>query len=97
MTTTEVSEQKELFDCFCDALSKRMDVVDKESEAVSTVYHEFSRKLCNTRLDEFIVVQKQVAAAEVGKASLTGQNLRDTLLTQHVQLRSRSIYMGMSL
>ena len=90
VTTTELTQQKELFDCFIGALSKRVDVVDKESEAVSSVYSEFSRKLCNTRLNEFIVVQKQFAAAKVGKASLTGQNLRDSLLTQHVQLRSRS-------
>ena len=90
VTMTELTGNKVLFDCFVDALSKRVDVVDKESESVSAVYNEFSRKLCNTRLNEFIVVQKQLAAAEVGKASLTGQNLRDTLLTQHVQLRSRS-------
>lgn len=64
--------------------------MDKESKAVAAVYNEFIRKICNTRLNEFIVVHKQLTAVEDGKASLTGQNLRDTLLTQHVQLKSRS-------
>ena len=64
--------------------------MDKESEALSVVYNEFSRKICNTRLNEFVNVQKQLVAVKEGKASLTGQNLRDTLLTQHVQLRSRT-------
>ena len=50
--------------------------MDKESKAASDVYNEFSTKLCNTRLNELIVAQKQLAAAKVGKASLTGQNLR---------------------
>ena len=77
-----------LFDCFIDALSNRVKDIDEESEAISVVYNEFSRKLCNTRLNEF-VVHKQLAAVKEGKASLTGQNLRDTL-TQHVQLRSRA-------
>ena len=64
--------------------------MDEESEAVVAVYNEFVRKLCNTRLNEFVVVQKQLTAVKDGKASLTGQNLRDTLLTQHIQLKSRS-------
>ena len=54
--------------------------MDKESEAVTAVYCEFIRKLCNTRLNEFIVAQKHLTAVVDGKASLTGQNLRDTLL-----------------
>lgn len=90
VTTAELIQQKVLFDCFIDALSKRVKDIDKESEAISVVYNEFSRKLCNTRLNEFVVVHKQLAAVKEGKASLTGQNLRDTLLTQHVQLRSRA-------
>ena len=56
--------------------------MDKESKAVAAVYNEFVRKIFN----EFIVVHKQLTAVKDGKASLTGQNLRDTLLTQHVQL-----------
>ena len=47
VTTSELTQQKDLFDCFFDALSTRVDAVDKESEAVVI------RKLCNTRLNKF--------------------------------------------
>ena len=69
VTTAELTQQKVLFDCFIDALSKRVKDIDKESKAISVVYNEFSRKLCNTRLNEFVVVHKQLAAVKEGKAS----------------------------
>ena len=48
VTMTELTGLKELFDCFVDALSKRVDVADKESESVSAVYNEFSSCLLYT-------------------------------------------------
>lgn len=47
-------------------------------------------KLCNTRLNEFLDAYRQTVATEKGKATLAGQNLRDTLLTQHINLKPQS-------
>lgn len=57
--------------------------------AIDNVFHEMIRKLCNTRMQEFLTSQKQKVASDKGHASTVGQNLRDTLLTQHTQLQSR--------
>ena len=48
------------------------------------------RKLSNIRIEEFISSTRQLMALEKGKASTAGQNLRDTLLTNHTQLRTKS-------
>lgn len=57
--------------------------------AIDNVFHEMIRKLCNTRMQEFLTSQKQKVPSDKGHASTVGQNLRDTLLTQHTQLQSR--------
>ena len=57
--------------------------------AIDNVYDEFVRKLCNTRIQEFLSVQKQKFASDKGHASTKAQNLRDTLLTQHSNLQCR--------
>ena len=56
--------------------------------AVDNVYQELIRKLCNTRLNEFITTHKLNAARKKGSATLAGQNLRDSLLTHHTSLKS---------
>lgn len=56
--------------------------------AVDNVYQELIRKLCNTRLNEFITTHKLNAAREKGSATLAGQNLRDSLLTHHTNLKT---------
>ena len=53
--------------------------------AVDVVYSELLRKLCNTRLGEFVDCFKQIQASKVGSASLSGLNSRDTL-HDHVNL-----------
>ena len=55
------------------------------AEGNVAVYNEFSRKLYNTRINEFEDTFRQKAAAGKGKATLSGQNLTDTLLTQHIK------------
>ncbi len=57
--------------------------------AIENVYDEMVRKLCNIRIEEFLSSQKQKFAAQKGHASLTGQNLRDSLLAQHANLQCR--------
>ena len=56
--------------------------------AADNIYKEMVRKLSNTRIQEFLSSQKQKIASNKGHASMTGQNLRDGLLTQHANLQS---------
>ena len=56
---------------------------DRDKEVVHCIYLELIRKLCNTRLHEFLDVHRQVAAKKDGGATLSGQNLRYKLLTYH--------------
>ena len=55
------------------------------------MYKEFSRKIHNTRINKFIDVQTQLSVMKSGKESLGEQNLRDTLLTSHVEMKTRSV------
>ena len=49
-------------------------------EAVRCIYFELTGKLCNTRIQEFLDVHRQLAAKKDGGTStLSGQNLRDKL------------------
>ena len=59
------------------------------TEALDGVLQEMTRKLCNTRIQEFISLTKQKTAANKGLATAVEQNLRASLLTQHTQLRSK--------
>ena len=45
---------------------------------------------CVTRIQEFLTSQKQTFATQKGRASTAGQNLRDTLLSQHTNLHSHT-------
>lgn len=91
ITTEQVKQNQVLFKKFKGIIySKVGDLEFAEGNSVITVYNEFTRKLCNTRINEFLDTFRQKAAASKGKATLSGQNLRDTLLTQHINLRSKS-------
>ena len=59
------------------------------TQAVDAVYLELTRKLCNTRIQEFLDSTRQIQSAKEGKGTLKGQNLRDHLLSQHVNLKSK--------
>ena len=50
------------------------------------IYNELSRKLCNTRIQEFLSATKQDLAAKKGLASTVDTNLRVTLLANHTKL-----------
>ena len=56
------------------------------TEGLDGVFQEMTRKLCNTRIQEFISWTKQETAASKGLAT---SNMRASLLTQHTQLRSK--------
>ena len=84
VATHKLHSNKEIEVQFKHLVSK-----DFEQSAVQIVYLELTRKLCNTRLglglglglQEFIDVYRQTAAK---KGTIAGQNLRDKLLTYHV-------------
>ena len=70
-------------------LLTKFDSLDDMSIAVHSVYTEFLRKLCNTRLGEFLDSYRQIQLTDSGSATLSGQNLRDTLLGLHVNLKTQ--------
>lgn len=58
------------------------------NSAIHNVYEEFVRKLCNTRMQEFLSVQKQKFDLDKGHTITIAQNLCDTLLAQNSNLQS---------
>jgi len=63
---------------------------DSESEmALNNVYEELTRKLCNTRIQEFLSATKQEFATKKGLASTVDVNLRTSLLSSHTKLSSK--------
>ena len=50
---------------------------------MTTIYDELTRKLCNTRVQEFLPATKQNLAAKKGLASTADVNLRTTLNKSH--------------
>jgi len=59
-------------------------------KSVDSVFKEFVRKLCHTRVQKFLDSFKQQSAAHKGLATFAGQNLQDSLLSHHVNLKSKS-------
>jgi len=56
---------------------------------VDLVYNELVRKLMHTRIQEYLDAFKHKCLADKGSASFCGQNLRDLLLSHHVNLKSK--------
>uniref|UniRef100_A0A1X7U8E3 Uncharacterized protein n=1 Tax=Amphimedon queenslandica TaxID=400682 RepID=A0A1X7U8E3_AMPQE len=84
------SETTHLKSTFIQLLEKKM-VLEKdiEKQAAVNVYQEMLRKLCNTWIQEFISSLQQKIASEKGHGTVAGQNLRDKLLSQHIDTQSR--------
>ena len=57
--------------------------------AMDNLYEEFTRKLCNTRIQEFLSATKQELAVKKGMASTVDVNLRTSLLSNHTKLSSK--------
>ena len=53
------------------------------------LFKELVKKLCHIRIQEYLDAFKHKGAAHKGKATLVGQNLRDSLLTHHINLKSK--------
>ena len=58
-------------------------------ESMQNVFKELLRKLCHIRIKELLDLFKQKAVAQKGSAILSGINFRDSLLSQHVDLKSK--------
>lgn len=74
------------------ALKQRLPVIsfdDESAVAIDNIYEEWTRKLCNARIQEFLLATKQELASKKGLASTTDVNLRTTLLSTHTKLSSR--------
>lgn len=72
-------------------LSQRLPVTNFDSEsdkAVNNVFEELTRKLCNTRIQEFLSATKPEYAAKKGLASTVDLNLRTTLISSYTKLLS---------
>lgn len=91
VASEEVKADKSLQEHFVRIIASKFDCLDGMMESVNFVYSEFTRKLYNTRLAEFIDCYRQTQAAKKGSATLSGQNLRDTLLCQHATLKSTDL------
>ena len=77
------------FDPFLSTLATKVPGFDDLSQsATNSVYTELVRKLNNTRIEEVIDSFKQTVAA-LKEPSLAGQNMRDSLLSHHINLKSK--------
>ena len=89
VATNQIQSDSLLRTLFNDFLSTRFDSLEGKSGAVDSVYNTILRKLCNTRLADFIDGYRQSKASKNGSASLSEQNLRDKLLSQHCSIKSQ--------
>ena len=56
---------------------------------LDNIFKDFVSKLANTRIQEFLDSFKATTAIKKGTASVSGQNLRDTLLTHYVNTKNK--------
>ena len=75
VATEKVENSSELRKMYTDTLTI-FDSIESMTNAVDKVYSEPTRKLCNTRLAEFVHCFKQVQASKIGLSTLSGLNLR---------------------
>lgn len=68
--TEQVSHNQILFKEFQTFIEEKVTGVEITDRAVLSVYKEFSRKLSNTRINEFLDAYRQTAANEKGKVTL---------------------------
>ena len=89
IATQKVRSDNQLRKSFTDALAMKFDSLDGLSLAIDAVYAELLRMLCNTRLGEFMDSFNQIQVSKSGTATLSGQNVRDSLLSQHVNMKTQ--------
>ena len=70
-------------------LTKVPEVTALPVYQLNSVFKELCRTLCHTRVQEFLDSFKQSTASKQGSATLSGLNLQDTLLSHHVNVKSK--------
>lgn len=84
------AEKNKYQDTFRAALASKLPNIDTFSEAaIENVLNTFARKICNTRIQEFLSATKQQFATKKGLASTVDVNLRTTLLAHHTKLETK--------
>ena len=84
MVTEKVQRNELLRKVFDAFVNSKVDSAQSADKAIDSVYSKFCRKLCNTRVNEFLDTYRQKLAKDKGKATLTGQNKS---LLSHVNLK----------
>lgn len=87
----KLQEEKPKYqDKFRVALASKLSNIDTFSDGVlDNVLNTFARKICNTRIQEFMSATKQQLATKKGLASTVDANLRTTLLAHHTKLATK--------
>ena len=92
ITTQQLIANQELEDTFILFLTSKLNLSEEDKKLYGTelnsVYTELTRKLCNTRIQEFLDSHHQISVARKGSATTSGLNLRDNLLPLHINLKS---------
>ena len=88
MAHEKIQGQSRFSDTFKEALSSKLPNIYSD-EAISNVFNTFTRKLCNTRIQESLSATKQHLATKKGLASTVDVNLRTTLLAHHTTLETK--------
>lgn len=88
IASKSIKEDVSFCEHFVRFLETKYDSLEDISEVTESIFNEFIRKLYNTRLVEFMDTYRQSQASQKGSATLTGQNIRDALLSQHVNLKT---------
>ena len=89
LTKLAVSVEKDanLWSVFVNCAVTKVSKLEKVgSSCLDGVFKELTHKVCHIRVQEY---EKQREAASKGNATLAGQNLRDSLLSNHVNLKSK--------
>ena len=90
-TTKFINSRTKRKEKFCELLRNCFDSLDCfKPSTLDDVFSEFVAKLMNTIIQEFLSSFKATTAMKIGTASVSGQNLRDTLLTQHINTESKT-------
>ena len=91
MAHERIQVQSRFFDTFREALSSKLPNMATiySNEAINNVFNTFTRKLCNTKIQEFLLATKQHLATKKGLASTVDVNLRATLLVHLTKLETK--------
>lgn len=84
----KIQGQSRFFDTFREALPTNMATIYSD-EAINNVFNAFTRRLCNTRIQEFLLATKQHLTTKKGLASTIDVNLKATLLAHHAKLETQ--------